>query len=185
MQEANSTIHDFAVKFAEIRRECECAIAQVGAVQMRRSLDGDVNSIAVTMKHVGGNLCSRFTNFLTEDGEKAWRDREGEFIDDFPAGEAGRVAALAVWRDGWSVLETTLASLTDDDLATTVYIRGEPHSVTRALARSLAHVAYHQGQITLIARVLVGRDRWKTITIPRGGTAQRHAEMGFDPDAAP
>ncbi len=119
MQEANSTIHDFAVKFAEIRRECECAIAQVGAVQMRRSLDGDVNSIADTMKHVGGNLCSRFTNFLTEDGEKAWRDREGEFIDDFPAGEAGRVAALAVWRDGWSVLETTLASLTDDDLTTT------------------------------------------------------------------
>jgi uncharacterized damage-inducible protein DinB len=82
------------------------------------------------------------------------------------------------------VLEATLASLTDADLATTVSIRGKPHSVARALTRSVAHMAYHQGQITLIARVLVGAERWKTISIPRGGTAQRHAELGFAPDAS-
>ena len=82
------------------------------------------------------------------------------------------------------MLEATLASLTDADLPRTVYIRGKPHSVALALARSVAHMAYHQGQITLLARILVGPGRWKTISIPRGGTAQRHAEMGFDPGAA-
>ncbi len=179
-------IGDFAFKFAEIRRESERAIAQLDAEQLRRSLDGDTNSVAVIMKHVGGNLRSRFTSFLTEDGEKPWRDREAEFVDDFPAGEAGRDAALADWRDGWRVLESALASLTDADLATkTVSIRGVPHTVSRALARSLAHMAYHQGQITLVARMIVGRERWNTISIPRGGTAQRHAEMGFDPNSRP
>ena len=181
MNAARGIIDDFAFKFAEIRRETEKAIAQVDAVQLRRSLDGDTNSIAVTMKHVGGNLKSRFTNFLTEDGEKPWRDREAEFVDDFPAGDAGRDAALAAWTDGWRVLESALASLTDADLSRTVMIRGAPHSVSRALARSVAHMAYHQGQITLIARILVGPARWNTISIPRGGTAQRHAAMGFDP----
>ena len=179
-------IGDFAFKFAEIRRESEQAIAQLDAVQIRRSLDGDVNSVAVIMKHVGGNLRSRFTSFLTEDGEKPWRDREAEFVDDFPAGEVGRDAVLADWRDGWCVLESTLASLCDADLATkTVSIRGVPHTVSRALARSLAHMAYHQGQITLIARMIVGRERWNTISIPRGATAQRHTEMGFDPNSRP
>ena len=179
-------IGDFAFKFAEIRRESEQAITQLDAVAIRRSLDGDVNSVAVIMKHVGGNLRSRFTSFLTEDGEKPWRDREAEFVDDFPAGEAGRDAALADWRDGWCVLESTLASLCDADLATkTVSIRGVPHTVSRALARSLAHMAYHQGQITLIARMIVGRERWNTISIPRGATAQRHTEMGFDPNSRP
>jgi len=184
MAPARAIIDDFAFKFAEIRRESELAIAQVDAAQIRRSLDGDVNSIAVTMKHVGGNLRSRFADFLTTDGEKPSRDREGEFVDDFPVGEAGRESALAAWREGWSVLEATLASLTDADLGKAVLIRGKAHSVTLALARSVAHLAYHQGQIILIARVLVGPERWRTISIPRGGTAQRHAEMDFDPGEA-
>ena len=179
MDAARAIIDDFAFKFAEIRRETEKAIAQVDAAQLRRSLDGDTNSIAVTMKHVGGNLKSRFTNFLTEDGEKPWREREAEFVDDFPAGDAGRDAALAAWTDGWRVLESTLASLTDADLSRTVLIRGVPHSVSRALARSVAHAAYHQGQITLLARMMVGPAGWKSISIPRGGTSARHAEMGF------
>ena len=156
-------------------------IAQLDAAQIRRSLDGDVNAVAVIMKHVGGNLRSRFADLLTTDGEKPSRDREAEFVDDFPEGEAGRAAALAAWSQGWGVLEATLASLNDADLGRTVTIRGVPHTVAKALARSLAHIAYHQGQITLLARLLVGPAAWKTITIPRGGTAKRHAEMGFDP----
>jgi uncharacterized damage-inducible protein DinB len=183
MNAARGIVDDFASKFAEIRCESEKAIAQVDCVQLRRSLDGDTNSIAVTMKHVGGNLKSRFTNFFTEDGEKPWREREAEFVDDFPAGDAGRDAAFVAWTEGWRELESTLASLTDADLSRTVMIRGVPHSVSRALARSVAHMAYHQGQITLIARLLVGPARWNTISIPRGGTAQRHVEMGFDPGA--
>lgn len=183
MGDRRAIIEDFEFKFAEIRRESEQAIAQLDARQLRHSLDGDTNSVAVTMKHVGGNLRSRFSNFLDEDGEKPWRQRESEFVDDFPPNDAGRQAAVAAWNAGWSTLEATLASLRDADLARVVLIRGVPHTVSRALARSLAHMAYHQGQITLIARVLVGSERWKTISIPRGGTAQRHAEMGFDPDA--
>jgi hypothetical protein len=178
-----SIIDDFASKFAEIRRESEQAIAQLDADQLRRSLDGDVNSVAINMKHVGGNLRSRFADFLTTDGEKPSRDREGEFVDDFPPGEAGRAAAMAAWSDGWATLESALATLTDADLGRIVRIRGAEHTVARALARSLAHIAYHQGQIVLIARILRGPSRWQTISIPRGGTAQRHAEMGFDPDA--
>jgi hypothetical protein len=156
MTSTRAIVEDFTSKFAEIRRESEAAIAQLDATQIRRSLDGDVNAVAVIMKHVGGNLRSRFTDLLTTDGEKPSRDREAEFVDDFPSGEAGRQAALDAWKQGWDVLEATLA-------------------------RSLAHIAYHQGQITLIARMIVGPARWKTITIPRGGTAMRHAEMGFDP----
>lgn len=181
MRASRLIVEGFKSKFAEIRRESEKAIAQLDAVEIRRSLDGDVNSVAVTMKHVGGNLRSRFIDFLLEDGEKASRDREGEFVDDFPPGEAGRTKALEAWSSGWAVLEATLASLSDDDLGRSVKIRGVPHTVAHALARAVAHMAYHQGQITLIARVVVGPERWKTISIPRGGTAKRHAEMGFDP----
>lgn len=183
MNASRTIIEGFEAKFAEIRKESEQAIAQLDAAAIRRSLDGDTNSVAVTMKHVGGNLRSRFSNFINEDGEKASRDREGEFVDDFAPGDAGREQAIAAWSAGWSVLEATLASLTDGDLARSVRIRGVPHSVAHALSRAVAHMAYHQGQITLIARILVGPERWKTITIPRGGTAQRHADMGFRPDA--
>lgn len=187
MSQLRSQLHAFEEKFTEIRRESERAFEQVDAAGFRRSLDGDTNSLAVILKHVGGNLRSRFTNFLTEDGEKPWRDREGEFVDDFPGGDAGgdagRDAAIAAWNAGWDVLGTTLASLSDDDLGRTVTIRGVPHSVFAALARSLSHMSYHQGQIVLVARILVGPKAWKSISIPRGGTAARHAEMGFDPHA--
>jgi uncharacterized damage-inducible protein DinB len=183
MTASRTIVAGFESKFSEIRKESENAISQLDAAELRRSLDGDTNSIAVIMKHVGGNLRSRFTNLLTDDGEKAWRDREGEFVDDFAAGDTGREQIMATWRAGWSVLEATLATLSDADLAKSVTIRGVPHTVAHALARAVAHMAYHQGQITLIARILAGPARWKTISIPRGGTAQRHAEMGFDPKA--
>ncbi len=174
------TISCLEFRFGVIRRDSELAIRQVDAAGLRRSIDGDSNSIAIILKHVGGNLRSRFTNFLSEDGEKPWRDREAEFVDDFPPGEDGRAAAIAAWTSGWKMLESTLAALNDGDLQRHVRIRGERHTVLEALVRSTAHVAYHQGQITLIARILVGRSTWTTISIPRGGTAQRHAEIGFD-----
>jgi len=133
------------------------------------------------MKHIGGNLRSRFIAFLTEDGEKLNRDRDGEFVDDFPPGDAGRDAALHAWGEGWTALDAALALLTDADLTRTVHIRGEPHTIALALARSLAHLAYHQGQITLIARIIVGPERWKVISIARGGTKAHLARMGYEP----
>jgi len=182
MADRRSTIASFESKFAEIRSDSERAIGQLNDSELRRSLDGDSNSVAIIMKHVGGNLRSRFTDFMTSDGEKPWRDRENEFVDDFEAGERGRAAALAAWSAGWMCLETTLADLNDADLCRTVRIRAVPHSVALALARAVAHLGYHQGQITLIARVIVGPSRWKTISIPRGGTSAHHARMGFDPE---
>ena len=98
MSHPRSVIASFETKFLEVRRESEMAIAQLDAERIRSSIDGEVNSVAIIMKHVGGNLASRFTDFLTSDGEKLWRSRDAEFIDDFPPGEAGRDAAFAAWR---------------------------------------------------------------------------------------
>jgi hypothetical protein len=118
------------------------------------------------MKHIAGNLLSRSTNFLTSDGEKSWRHRDDEFVDTF----AIRDEVIGFWESGWQRLFDSLADLTPEDLGKTVTIRGEPHSVPLAIQRSLAHCAYHVGQIVLIARILAG-DQWTTITIPRGASA--------------
>jgi hypothetical protein len=142
------------------------AVAQVPDDRLRVALDPNTNSIAVVMKHVAGNLLSRWTDFLTSDGEKSWRNRDDEFIDTF----GSRDEVLRFWEQGWQCLFDTLGSLTSDDLAKTVTIRGEPHSVPLAIHRSLAHTAYHVGQIMLTARILAG-DHWQTITIPRGSSA--------------
>src|SRR5206468_2077898 len=115
---------------------------QLSDEQLRRPLDENTNSVAVIMKHVGGNLRSRFTDFLASDGEKPDRDRDGEFVDDF----ASRDAILQHWECGWQVLFDALASLTPQDLTKTVTIRGEAHSVIDALHRALAHGGYHVGQ---------------------------------------
>lgn len=124
------------------------------------------NSIGMIVNHLHGNLHSRFTDFLTTDGEKAWRDREGEFAQiGFTPNEA-----LRHWDEAWTVLEQTLESLTDAHLVETVRIRGQALSVREALLRSLAHLGYHAGQMVLLARMARSSD-WEWITIPPGGTA--------------
>jgi uncharacterized damage-inducible protein DinB len=167
-------------EFAKIRAGADKAIAQLDAEQLRIVPDAEGNSVAVIMKHMAGNFRSRFTNFLTEDGEKPWRQRDTEFLDDFPTGAAGRAAALSTWNEGWAAVLGALAALKDGDLSRTVQIRGEAMSVARALSRALAHAAYHHGQIVLIARRLVGPRRWKTISIPRGESASFNRNMGYD-----
>lgn len=142
------------------------AIAQLPDDQLHVALDAHTNCLAVIMKHVAGNLLSRWTDFLTTDGEKPWRNRDDEFVDTLRT----RGELLAYWEAGWQRLFDTLESLTSDDLLKTVTIRGEPHTVPLAIQRSLAHCGYHVGQILLIARVLAG-ERWTTVTIPRGGSA--------------
>lgn len=142
------------------------AVAQLTDDKLRSALDENTNSIAVIMKHTAGNLLSRWTDFLTSDGEKPWRDRDDEFVDSFTT----RDELLAYWESGWQRLFDALSALTPDDLGKTVTIRGEPHSVPLAIQRSLAHCGYHTGQIVLIARILAG-DRWDTLTIPRGASA--------------
>ncbi|MBL0921414.1 MAG: DUF1572 family protein [Phycisphaerales bacterium] len=174
-----SLIRQFQAEFLAQRATADKAIAQLDDEQIRRSLDGDVNSVAIVMKHLAGNFLSRFTDFLTTDGEKAWRERDGEFVDDFAPGAAGRGQIEARWSEGWACLTGALDGLRDADLAGTVTIRGEPHTVQRALTRALAHAAHHTGQIVLLARMTVGPERWRTISIPRGGSKEYNRKMGY------
>lgn len=145
-------------------------MAQVSDATLNRVPMEDGNSIAMIVRHVSGNLASRFTDFLTDDGEKPWREREQEFA---PC-ELRRDEVEAIWRAGWSVLELQLAALTDADLARVVTIRQQPLTVHAALCRSLAHVAYHAGQIVLLAR-MSAQESWTSLSIPRGGTTAYNA----------
>lgn len=142
------------------------AVVQISDDALHRALDEHTNSIAVIMKHVAGNLRSRWTDFLTADGEKPWRNRDDEFVDTFTP----REELLAAWERGWACVLDALTALTEEDLGRTVTVRGEPHSVALAVQRSLAHTSYHVGQIVLLARHWAG-DKWETLTIPRGGSA--------------
>jgi hypothetical protein len=143
------------------------AIAQLPDEKLHIALDPNTNSIAVIMKHVAGNLLSRWTDFLTTDGEKPWRHRDDEFVDSF----ATRDELTAFWESGWQCVFGSLSGLSAADAGRTVVIRGEPLTVPLAVGRSLAHCGYHVGQIVLIARILAG-DEWTTITIPRGASAE-------------
>jgi uncharacterized damage-inducible protein DinB len=153
--------------FEANKRLADRAIEQVPDDKLHAALDANTNSIAVIMKHVAGNLISRWTDFLTTDGEKPWRNRDDEFVDSFDS----RAEVLELWERGWESLLNTLKSLKPDDLAKTVMIRGEPHSVPLALERSLGHTCYHIGQIVQVARIHTG-EKWNTLTIPRGGSEQ-------------
>lgn len=172
MSLAALTLESLRTRFAFYRDQAERALAQMSdAAFFERH--GAVDPAAVLVKHVAGNLRSRWTDFLTSDGNKPDRNRDGEF----ELTEADtRAALMAAWADGWGRLEETLATLTPDDLARTVTIRAEPLSVVDAALRSLAHTASHVGQIVLLAKHAAG-DEWQTLSIPRGGSAAFEAEM--------
>lgn len=153
--------------FEANKRLADRAVEQVPDDKLHVALDENTNSIAVIMKHVAGNLISRWTDFLTTDGEKPGRRRDDEFVDSFN----DRAELLDVWERGWACLLGTLKSLKADDFGKTVLIRGESHSVPLAMERSLGHTCYHIGQIVQVARIHAG-ENWKTLTIPRGGSEQ-------------
>ncbi len=149
------------------------AMAQVANDDLHAPLAPTGNSIAVLAKHVGGNLTSRWTDFLTTDGEKPWRHRDREFADDLH----DREDLDQQWNSGWTILFETLRGLTPADLERTVTIRGEDHSVPMAIQRSLAHTAYHVGQIVELARFHAG-DAWQTLSIPRDGSDTYNRQKG-------
>ena len=159
-------INDVRREFANQRKLAERAIAQLNGRDLFQTLDADANSVAVLMKHVGGNLRSRWTDFLTSDGEKPDRNRDGEFISESDTADS----VAAVWTDGWAALDATLEALRPESLTAEVRIRGEAVPVIQALNRSLAHTAQHVGQIILLARHLKGAE-WQTLSIPRGKSA--------------
>jgi len=139
----------------------EGAFAQMSDEQLGEGPE-EGNSAVMIAWHISGNLKSRFTDFLTSDGEKPWRDRESEF----ESRNVTRSALLEKWEDGWRVLLAALRDLTDEDLDRNVTIRNEPHSVVQALQRSLAHTSYHVGQIVFLAKSLRGGE-WKSLSIPK------------------
>jgi uncharacterized damage-inducible protein DinB len=158
-----TVISSIESEYRRYQRLGEESLRQLDAEALVRQPPGDGNSAAALVWHVAGNLRSRFTDFLTTDGEKAWRDRESEFAP--RAVSAADVRAK--WDEGWNVLLQTLSALQDADLSRTVTIRGQALSVLEALHRSLAHTSYHVGQIVFLARSLRGK-RWEWLSIPPG-----------------
>ncbi len=163
-----SYLRDSVTLFQYYKGLADRAMAQVENDHLlTTALDGEMNSIALIVKHLAGNMRSRWTDFLTSDGEKPDRNRDTEFED----APASREALLAMWEQGWGVLFNTLATLSDEDLNRTVTIRGEAHSVMQAINRQMAHYAYHVGQIVFLAKHL-SSDSWKSLTVPRRASAE-------------
>jgi hypothetical protein len=158
-----SYLDSVRVEFEALKRLAERAIAQVGDEQLAKTLDRESNSIAVIVRHLSGNMLSRWTDFLSSDGEKPWRDRDREFVDR----AASRPQLLEEWEQGWACLFGALTTLAPADLVRTVVIRNEPHTVVQAINRQLAHYGQHVGQIVLLAKHLAG-ERWTSLSIPRG-----------------
>jgi hypothetical protein len=155
------------------KRLADGAISQLTDEQFFAAPDAESNSVAVIVKHMAGNMRSRFTDFLTTDGEKPDRNRDREFLVHT---NAKRDEVLAAWEQNWQLVFDTINSLGPGDLDRTVTIRGEPHSVLQAINRQVTHYAYHVGQIVYLAKHWKGAD-WKTLSVPKGQSEQYNAKM--------
>ena len=149
-------------EFEAMKRQAERALDQVADGQLNVALDPESNSLAVIVKHLAGNMRSRWTEFLTSDGEKPDRDRDGEFEGTLTRGDL-----LARWQRGWDCVFAAISTLTPEDLLRSVQIRNDPYTVVQAIDRQLTHYSGHIGQIVFLAKHLAG-GRWKSLSIPRG-----------------
>jgi hypothetical protein len=174
-QFTTSYLADSLTIFRQYKKLAEAAIAQVKDEQLSAALDPEMNSIAQIVKHMAGNMRSRWTDFLNSDGEKPERNRDSEFVD----APATRESLLALWEDGWQHVFNALEPLSDSDLGRTVQIRQEPHSVMQAINRQIAHYATHCGQITLLAKHFAG-EHWQSLSVPKNRSAEfnRAVEAG-------
>jgi uncharacterized damage-inducible protein DinB len=175
LQFTTSYVEDSLAIFRYYKKLTERAIAQLNDDQLFAALDPESNSIAIIVKHMAGNMRSRWTDFLTSDGEKPGRDRDAEFADP----PATRIALLEFWEESWQCVLGTLEALTDADLGRTITIRGEAHSVMQAINRQVAHYSYHCGQIVFLAKHLCS-ERWQVLSVPRGksGDFNRRVQAG-------
>lgn len=165
-------LEDVADQFLKLKSLAERALAQVTDDDLFLTLDPEANSLAMLLQHMAGNLISRWTDFLTTDGEKPDRDRDSEFV--VQPGTT-RASLMDRWEEGWRCLFQALAALTEEDLSMTVLIRAEPHSVIKAIDRQLTHQAYHAGQIVLLAKHYASAT-WRTLSVARGKTRELNAE---------
>src|SRR5579872_4022648 len=161
-----SYLEDSLLLFKFYKQLAEKAMQQVSDQQLMTVLDEEMNSIAIIMKHMAGNMRSRWTDFLTSDGEKPDRNRDSEFA----APPKTRKEVMSIWNQGWDRVFAALEPLSDSDLERKVLIRNEPHSVMQAINRQIAHYSYHCGQIVFLAKHLKGSS-WKTLSVPRNKSA--------------
>ena len=162
-----SYTEDSLALFRQYKMLADRAMEQVTDEQLFAAIDPEANSIAIIAKHLSGNMRSRWTDFLTTDGEKPDRDRDSEFVDP----PATRQAVLDAWEDSWARLFQALAPLSDADLGRTITIRGEAHSVMQAINRQVAHYGLHVGQIVLLAKHFAGH-RWQSLSVPRNRSVE-------------
>ncbi len=167
-----SYLEDSTDLFRKYKKMAEAAMAQLTEEQLYATLDDGMNSVAQLAKHISGNMRSRWTDFLTTDGEKPDRDRDSEFVDP----PATRAALMENWEAGWAIMFAALEPLTDVDLGRTITIRGEEHSVLQAINRQLTHYAGHVAQIVFLAKHLAGKN-WKALTVPKGKSAEFNARV--------
>lgn len=167
-----SYLEDCILLLRYYKKLVERAVSQATDLHLYECLDEDANSIAIVMQHMAGNMKSRWTNFLSEDGEKPWRNRDSEFEQP----PATRDALLRLWEEGWDCAFQALESLADADLSRAVPIRGEAHSVMQAINRQIAHYAYHCGQIVLLAKHFQ-HAHWTSLTVPKGKSAEFNASV--------
>ena len=161
-------LEDALKSFRDYKKLAEGAIAQVDEADLFRTIDEESNSIAVNMKHLAGNMLSRWTDFLTSDGEKPNRGRDLEFV---MLPETTRADMVAYWEKGWQCVFEAIAPLTADDLMRIVKIRGQDHTVVQAINRQIAHYAYHVGQIVYLAKHFKSHE-WKTLSVPKNKSAE-------------
>jgi hypothetical protein len=162
-----SYLEDSIALFRFYKKMAEGAIEQVTDDQLFTTLDEEMNSIAIIVKHMAGNMRSRWTNFLTSDGEKPDRNRDTEFVEP----SSTRADLMQSWNSAWETLFEALTPLSDADLGRTITIRGEPHSVMQAINRQIAHYAYHCGQIVFLAKHFKASE-WKSLSVPRNKSAE-------------
>ena len=171
MPNSSPLLDSYRKLFQYYRSLGENAMAQLSDDDFARQPSPESNSIAVIVKHLSGNMLSRFTDFLTSDGEKPWRMRDAEFEEDLQS----RQAVMDAWNKGWDCFFQAVDALSDADLEKVVYIRNQGHTVMEALSRQLGHYPYHIGQMVYVARMLVG-DKWVSLSIPKNGSETFNAE---------
>jgi hypothetical protein len=160
-------------QFSQYRSLGEKAIAQIPEEKIDWQYNPESNSIATIVKHMAGNMLSRFTDFLTSDGEKTWRNRDAEFENE----QLSMKRLMSRWNDGWACLSDALENLSGKDLSKKVLIRNEEHTVMEAINRQLTHYAYHIGQIVFLGKMICN-GQWETLSIPKGNSAIFNAKKG-------